>query len=772
MASGSERDVSGTALPGTGIHWRIEQTLGRDPVNACMALASRCKDWWTWRSPWLWIRQYMRILTHAPGPILGALLAVLSAFLELFLSNHSFRDLGLRIVAWVGPPLAIASAWWTRRSLSPDRYAQLLVAGWKSREVFHALCEHVFKASRAFTRRVQKAQELQDLLEDVGRIRSRECPKEWRNREPLFREVIESCAARPRWPGLRSKLETYIADVERLINGQHLQLERIGAMTLCASRELKIPNHRLCDHLLQYSRRMHENRVRKYVRNWQELLSICRGEISNAAKGRAIAVIEQNRRILRDARYRALQQDRMRRHMDLLPQLLELAATHSTSTSVQTFSGVLSKLAAQELARVGGTVTPDDQPGVASALLFLNRKCRAHPGFDLATLLANAPPVRAHPEARAVLVELANYEEPRERLGVLSLRESDRGPARARWRTVANAPNPEVAERIFRRWKERYDVGDRAIVEEQRVEVGKRSAGWIQIRVRLRDEVERRFRLGEAPSRIFRNTGDVKAALDDFVEMPALVREYIGSSQDAIVARFNDYCWYGVPAEASGDSARKDGGPTMIVVHGYSRTVREVVKRGLFYRLSEVARGHGGTTSYEQSFRDQMERVEDLDESRRRTLFKKAPYLWQLQSRTQERFDSRVMEYELKEEPALRGFRDIVTGSDRALLRMVGAGDRVVLLIGAECIDRSGRLVTPRGVGARLDKLANEIRAFSCTEVVVAEYMKILPDDMLEARLVEHLDRITVSRLQDRALVITEEGCMRFDGRGGKLSPC
>lgn len=170
--------------------------------------------------------------------------------------------------------------------------------------------------------------------------------------------------------------------------------------------------------------------------------------------------------------------------------------------------------------------------------------------------------------------------------------------------------------------------------------------------------------------------------LNSFRHLSFRLASLVDSSRKKISQNFRDIY---------GDWLKSERETRYIVSHGYSRTVSAVLRTCL---------PSAGTVS------------ED-----------KLPRLFFLLP-DEDSFDTRVMEYEFKEERGLRRFRNFAAGSGEHLLGLLRKHDKVLVLLGAECFDSDRRMVHPRGIHSILDTLMNKLEKDVCRVVVVAESYK------------------------------------------------
>lgn len=180
---------------------------------------------------------------------------------------------------------------------------------------------------------------------------------------------------------------------------------------------------------------------------------------------------------------------------------------------------------------------------------------------------------------------------------------------------------------------------------------------------------------------------------------------FIEICRKRIVSRFAQYF---LEWENKKAPERKE---TLIVSHGYSKTVREVLKRGL-----EIYEKH----------KKKVPRVFLLDEGNERS------------------FDTRLIVYELKESPLHTERHAISFGSGDLLSGLLKTNTRILLLVGAECFDKERRVVHSRGV-YELEMLRRrmEDKELECHVVAVAESYKYHPDLLKIPEFYQHhLDQV------------------------------
>jgi len=179
------------------------------------------------------------------------------------------------------------------------------------------------------------------------------------------------------------------------------------------------------------------------------------------------------------------------------------------------------------------------------------------------------------------------------------------------------------------------------------------------------------------------------------------VTRSIAEDRDNIVKEFERDCrdWF------------KDAyAAAYVVTHGYSKTVREAITRGL----------------------PPMDPL---------------PYVYLLVCRNTDEFDTRLMEYEISER--LRGepepYEHLASGEGEVLLRLLNEGDKVLVVLGAECFDTKDRVVHPRGMVDYLEEfVAKAVKKAEVRVIVLAEEYKGQRDLANTKFYDEHFDRVSV----------------------------
>jgi hypothetical protein len=167
---------------------------------------------------------------------------------------------------------------------------------------------------------------------------------------------------------------------------------------------------------------------------------------------------------------------------------------------------------------------------------------------------------------------------------------------------------------------------------------------------------------------------------------------------------------------------------TLLVTHGFSTTVREVFKRG----IPEV----GANLLHQQN----------------------PPDIFIVGSGDQSDLDSRLMLSTLLEVTREeRRFGRVAAGNKTTLSKLVEDDVRVMVVLGAECFDKRGRVLHPQGledVEWIKEKVGND-KAFSV--VVVAEGYKFHEDLLAIPQAFRHLDRIQLYEPELINIIVTTD---------------
>jgi hypothetical protein len=529
----------------------------------------------------LLLRTLFRTAVQEPGitvTILAATLPFIPTLLE--------EELGYRIAAMVLmlPPLVLFSGFVALWAADPQAYARFLFAGRPAKEVLFLISWHSVRAC-------ERTKKLARRIEDRARALETKAGSEG---FPQHRGWVLSDDRSEYW-----EINKFRERLRRFIQKEHSVLLRIEAMKVLASEELDIPQRRLCDHVLQYSPAMHRDRLHKYLGGWGDIMDSRIDSAEDAQRFRDL--LRQNRLFLEHVEKRAGYQRQMLRNRDLHSFIVQLASMHSTSGSLHTYAEALKFLI------VTGLIRRHPIEETAARLVFLHRKQRAHPGFDLHTLLCSA--------LRSKAMKKGTSLEEQGRLEMLA--------------SVLQTITSELTNDVIK-----------ALSQPDQLKA--------------------------------------------FLTLPADLSRVVSDCRQQICQRLKanyDEWFEGVP-----------GRHRYIVSHGYSKTVLSVLKSLLA----------AGKTAQEEL-----------------RIFFVLP-------EEKESFDTRVMEYELREDDSLRTFRNFAAGTDHHLFSLLSSSDSVLVLLGAECFDEDGWVVHPRGIAGGFGRLLERLQEnkIRCLTTVVAESYK------------------------------------------------
>jgi hypothetical protein len=190
--------------------------------------------------------------------------------------------------------------------------------------------------------------------------------------------------------------------------------------------------------------------------------------------------------------------------------------------------------------------------------------------------------------------------------------------------------------------------------------------------------------------------------IDSLQDFWPYAMEHIQTDRDELVKSFNRLY------ERWADENRAEE-HTLLITHGISTTVREILKQGL--------PAQGGRFD--------------------------PPDIFVIGTGSDEDIDSRLIVSALKApHPSERRFHTIGAGKKDALAKLIERNTKVMVVLGAEAFDRKGRIVHPHGLLEDIsDKLGAE-EAF-CV-VVVAEGYKFYDNLLDHSTIRYHLDRVNI----------------------------
>ena len=569
----------------------------------------RRNSWW-----WFWLRtkRTCRVLIAGKGGSAAVVFSVFTIWLMIvlfFLSLQPapFTERGLAGTSLLIILAAIGGGIWALHIMSPQEYAQITIAGCTASETLQLIALDIKKACSAFEVQVR------NFPTEGGPDREQ-------------RIVL---------------LKKFLPKLKREFAKQHATLLKIDELLRLASEHLDIPLHRLRDLIFEYDPAMHRALVRKFIQNC-ELLS-AGADLNDTHEGSLWA---DNKQIVEKAKARIMVQLELLRYTSLHPSILRMAAVHSTAQATQEYARAVS-----HVARLTCEQTPDgsgswDKPAKEklsagmSALCFLARRQRAHPGFDLNQACLNM----------AVIGEYRDQK---------TFTEFQRGALNELGRSIERE----------------------ALREESSTPL------FAPHRNLLNDECRK-----------------IRQAMQSLETIWVSTVNHIQFDRRGVVESFGRL--YGGWIESH--SAVKK---TLLITHGFSTTVREIFKRG----LPTI-----DTTMCHEGF----------------------PDIFVVGSGDPSDLDSRLMVSALKSVRDRR-FRRIAAGDKNALVKLVENDMKVMVVLGAECFDRTGRVIHPWGL-EEVEFIAQKIGyAPAFCVVIVAEGYKYQEDLLANPQVFRHhLDRI------------------------------
>lgn len=213
--------------------------------------------------------------------------------------------------------------------------------------------------------------------------------------------------------------------------------------------------------------------------------------------------------------------------------------------------------------------------------------------------------------------------------------------------------------------------------------------------------------MGDSRNDIVPYDNNAYNAILKLTELTELVDISIEKSREEIISKFVTFYnrWFGKNANSE----------KFLLTHGYSKTVREIFKRG----LSEIIKKDKKIPKKENT-----------------------PRIFIMKSDSEDNFDTRLMEFELKEDMRFPIPNDISAGDENLFVDLLESNTKIMVVLGAECFDEKLRVVHPRGIAHRLKKLKETLQK-RCVITVVAEGYKHHKNLIkIPAFYQDHIDRI------------------------------
>jgi hypothetical protein len=190
-------------------------------------------------------------------------------------------------------------SYWARRSMPSEDYARIMIGGRPPSETLQVISQEVESACSAFLTAEQ------DLT------------------NPNPKHVA-------------------IDKLKREFAWQHRALLNISALIELASQELDVTLSRLRDHVFEYDPAMHRKYFQRAIQN-AELLS----DLNDNEVARRATLLEENQQIFKKAKQIVMAQKAIRAYASILPRVLQVAATHSTSDATGRYASAVSYVADQ-----------------------------------------------------------------------------------------------------------------------------------------------------------------------------------------------------------------------------------------------------------------------------------------------------------------------------------------------------------------------------------------------------------------------------------------
>lgn len=639
---------------------------------------------------WLWFRQRYRAALSAPGitlTLLSGLLPLLLGTVRLWIpyvpwATTTEVDLEGPVMAWLNLPVALTMVGllvlflpvagvivlWRAR---PEDYAQILISGRPAVEVFGVIARDISKVCRRLEKVLNRA------------------PK------PISTEATKKDA-----------VPAFVRRLERTGKRQHLRLKRLEQMKRRAAVELDIPTRRVCDHIFQYSPSIHENRLENCIRKWKQILAHPRDNLG-------IDIGAHRDPYLDNTAKRVEFQKQLLIHRDLHYHIQTFASSHSTSGSLQIYAEALSHVARRylrdrngyfPLSSAGGNALRYD---LADRLLFLFRKQKSHPGFDLHSLIL-----------RFLGGETKASETPSDSV------ENQGNGGKGRSTQKGSRSDGEAESTIDAQRLSEFLTHVRDHSSRRRIGLAGDQVQSSSIRKRAETFFEGTEWVKDEP---------LKTLLEQLIVLPVALNHKSRAMKRTIRKRFWDLYEEWVRRTPASTNAT-----SYIVTHGYSRTVRSILTPS------------GDEPDSEQDDFKLFFMLPGADQNGHRF----------------HSLDTRILEYELKEDSRFRRERLMAAGPWEILGKLLKKGDRVLILLGAECFDRQGRVVHARGVADQLPGFLRSLedKKIPAVVVVVAESYKTQGDNYTLAQdanfFGQHFDQVDLYPAKHIHLIVTDDGSL------------
>ncbi len=345
-------------------------------------------------------RKYYAAFTKSPGPALALFFGLFSIFVTFDIketigeANWVFLLLSVFVLILMGVVSFILGAQLSLKTMPPDTYAEVLIAGRSDKEAICTLAYHIRDSCREWA----DICAMGSLVKYENDLKN----KEKKYRENIDPESKEKGAKKLKPNEARAELakdfmnffEKHAPANQKVIEclrsdrvRQNTKLKRIKAMKYKAADELAIPVFRLCDHLVQYSPDLSSKLMAKYLRNYEEMSSTYK-KLNETNVVRFLRLIGQNSMIKDEADNIVETQNALIQKGWLSEHIHALSSTDSTSTSLKIYARALEEIAeryANTLERWWNRWPRDRSRSILTnceeELLFFYKKTTGAPGI-------------------------------------------------------------------------------------------------------------------------------------------------------------------------------------------------------------------------------------------------------------------------------------------------------------------------------------------------------------------------------------------------------
>lgn len=486
----------------------------------------------------------------------------------------------------------IYAAFAALRAQPPIDYADIALSGKSASEIFRVLAYETKSSCQEFLQQISKFEEILESAELQDR--AHDC---------LSESQIYNLKKRRR--AIRKNIMNYNKNVRAIQE----ELSRLLELKRTASMQLDIPQPRLCEHILQYSPRTHQELAQRYKDLWEDMYQELRHQDPD---GRILSkIVKKIKHIRTNFENRVLMLSTLFENSNLHEFLHNMASKRSTSGAINQYALALSAYASAARKLVKGYSGKDyEHEGFTEALRqlrFLYRKQRAYPGFEIHHACSKlCGEIVKKFEAMEIDLDKTNLERQKEVLSSMKFPEGD-------YRLYAEGtPDDHKHEKVMQN-------------------------------------------------------------LDALEALPDTVQNYLSWSRGEIAKKF-------VEAAKSWLESFDDEGELVILTHGYSGTIRDVLSK----TWSQLDIPSGSTNQ-------------------------KKPKVFIMHSDQPDLTDTRIadtarMAFELRNNPENHGLI-VATGNEDALLGLLNPQDRIMVVLGAEAYDAQSRVVHPRGALNKLKKI-------------------------------------------------------------------